>query len=124
MIKNNNYKKILMTSILGIAMTFLIGFSAQEAFAGAPAIYDEPLDGTIVNAFPSTVPIADDFVIDTETTITDFHVLLIEFPDEFDGFVKYAIYEDDNGLPGALVPEAQEWPKTVILITFLHASRG
>jgi len=43
-------------------------------------------------------------VIDTETTITDFHVLLIEFPDEFDGFVKYAIYEDDNGLPGALVP--------------------
>ncbi len=89
-----------MTSILGIAMTFLIGFSAQEAFAGAPAIYDEPLDGTIVNAFPSTVPIADDFVIDTETTITDFHVLIAEVPGVFDGIVQYAIYEDDNGLPG------------------------
>jgi len=46
-------KTILMTSI--IAMTFLIGFSAQGAFAGVPPIYDEPLDGTIVDAFPSTV---------------------------------------------------------------------
>jgi len=91
-------KTILMTLI--IAMTFLIGFSAQEAFSGSPVIYDESLDGTIIDAFPSIQPVADDFVIDTATTITDFHVLLAEIPGEFDGNLQYAIYEDDNGLPG------------------------
>jgi len=91
-------KTILMTLI--IAMTFLIGFSAQEAFSGSPVIYDESLDGPIVNFVGSALPVADDFVIDTETTITDFHVLIAEFPGGFDGFVQYAIYEDDNGLPG------------------------
>jgi len=91
-------KTILMTLI--IAMTFLIGFSAQGAFAGSPVIYDEPLDGALVTVFPSTTPVADDFEIDTETTITDFHVLLFENPDGFDGDVRYAIYQDDNGLPG------------------------
>ncbi len=98
-------KPILMTLI--IAMTFLIGFSAQEAFSGvSPAIYEEPLDGTILNLlFPSAQPVADDFVIVTATTITDFHVLLIEIPGGFDGNVQYAIYEDDNGLPGALVQD-------------------
>ena len=92
---------------LMIAMTFLIGFSAQGAFAGfSPVIYDEPLDGTIIPTLPSLIPLADDFVIVTATTITDFHVLLLEvFPGGFDGNVQYAIYEDDNGLPGALVPD-------------------
>ena len=88
-----------MTSI--IAMTFLIGFSAQEAFSGSPVIYDESLDGTIQSALSSVIPVADDFVIDTETVITDFHVLFLENPGGFDGFVQYVIYEDDNGLPGA-----------------------
>jgi len=90
-----------------IARTFLIGVAAQGAFAGfSPVIYDEPLlDGTLVSFFSSTTPVADDFVINTETTITDFHVLLGEDPGAFDGFVQYAIYEDDNGLPGALVPD-------------------
>jgi len=94
-------KTILMT--LMIAMTFLIGFSAQEAFSGfSPVIYDEPLlDGTVVNAFSLIDQVADDFVIDTDTTITDFHVLMAEVPGGFDGNVQYAIYEDDNGLPGA-----------------------
>ena len=98
-------KTILMTLI--IAMTFLIGFSAQEAFSEfPPAIYEEPLDGTILNLlFLANQPVADDFVIGTTTTITDFHVLLIEIPGGFDGNVQYAIYEDDNGLPGALVQD-------------------
>ena len=88
-----------------IAMTFLFGFSAQEAFSGfSPAIYEEPLDGTIITTVPSLIPIADDFVIDTATTITDFHVLLLEVPGEFDGNLQYAIFEDAIGLPGAPVP--------------------
>ena len=45
----------------------------------------------------SPIPIADDFVINTDTTITDFHVLIAESPGGFDGNVQYAIYEDDNG---------------------------
>jgi len=92
-------KTIFMTLI--IAMTFLIGFSAQDVFAGfSPVIYDESLDGTVVTAFSLIDQVADDFVIDTDTTITDFHVLIAEFPGGFDGNVQYAIYEDDNGLPG------------------------
>jgi len=96
-------KTVLMTLI--IAMTFLIGFSAQGAFAGVPPIYEEPLDGNLAGFASSTLPVADDFVINTETTITDFHFLIMEIPVAFDGNVQYAIYEDDNGLPGALVPD-------------------
>jgi len=92
----NNTQKLLA----GALALVLVAGMTSPAFAGSPVIYDEPLDGTPVTFFSSTFPVADDFVIDTETTITDFHVLLADLR-IFDGFVQYVIYEDDDGLPGA-----------------------
>jgi len=99
--------KKLLSIFFSISITAILlgSISAQPAFAGSPVIYDEPLDGASRTTHDSTIPIADDFVINTETTITDFHVILVDLRDRlFDGIVQYAIYEDDNGLPGALVP--------------------
>jgi len=92
-----NYTQKLLAGALALV---LVAGMTSPAFAGSPVIYDESLDGELVFVFPLNFPMADDFVIDTDTTITDFHVLIAESPDGFDGFVQYAIYEDDNGLPG------------------------
>jgi hypothetical protein len=101
-------------SLFAVMLILLFSFCIANAsiiFEQVPDYIDLPnasygiLNSSNTSVLDHTYKVADDFMLDFNSTITDIHWWGTELDDENNYNFSFSFYDDDNGLPGTLLHE-------------------
>jgi len=91
-------EKTLLPIVFALTVVTLVGFQT----AHADQIFDNGLPDEANSWRIEGGVRAEDFVLQSNTVLTDVHIFTFEEPDLFDGNIEWWIFEDDSGKPGQI----------------------